>query len=647
MTDVMLVSMPFATEMSPSIGLSLLKSGLTANGVSSSIRYFTILFAEMIGDETYWPIVANMKGLTGRELAGEWVFAEALAGRNPHADHDYLKAVLRGRQAESNPASRAPVSEDCIATLQRARESVDEFLEACVDEIGSVAPRILGFTCVFQQHVASLSLAKRIKERHPEIVTVFGGALCEDVMGAETVRTFPFVDVCVSGEADLLFPELVRRVLGDESLRGLPGVRTRETIEEEFADGHFSNAPMVFDMDSLPRPDYSDFFEQFERSAFGEEWQPTLHFESSRGCWWGEKQHCTFCGLNGQSMKYRSKSGLRAVEELIELMDAHPGCDIQVTDLILDMNYFKDFLPRLAEHSHDITLLYETKSNLKREHVELLHSAGVKIIQPGIESLSDSVLKLMRKGVTGLQNIQLLKWCEEVGLDARWNLIWGFAREDASEYERMAAWIPSLTHLRPPDAALTLRLDRFSPNFFDAEALGYSNVRPLVSYSYVYRGQEPAVLANLAYFFDFEYQQPQDVDTYVSALAEQVEGWKSVHAESRFCFVDSGDVMTLFDTRPGAAARVAVLDGLEREICVAAETATSLSKLIREVKAHPRFVEECVDALVARRYLMRDGDRVLSLALRPGRDEASRLLKMELSHPTSENRRSPLPDSSL
>jgi ribosomal peptide maturation radical SAM protein 1 len=634
MLDVLLVSMPFATQMSPSIGLSLLKAGLTARGFSSSIRYFTIMFAEMTGDETYWPIVANEGGLTGRELAGEWVFAEALAGSDPGSDDQYVRRVLLERAAESNPADRLPVSESCIAHIVRARAMVDEFLEACLEEVGRVAPKIMGFTCVFQQHVASLALARRVKERYPETMIVLGGANCEGVMGAETIRAYPFVDFCVSGEADLLFPEFVMKVLSNESVEGLPGVRSRATVDREFEHGFFSNAPMVFDMDALARPDYSEFFDQFEKSAFGEEWQPTLHFESSRGCWWGEKQHCTFCGLNGQSMQYRSKSGPRAFEELTELIEAHPGCDIQVTDLILDMNYFKDFLPRLAEYSHDVTLLYETKSNLKKDHLRLLYDAGVRIIQPGIENLSDSVLRLMRKGVTGLQNIQLLKWCGEIGVDARWNFLWGFAREDAAEYAKMAGWIQSLVHLRPPDAALTLRLDRFSPNFFDAHALGYSNVRPLLSYSYIYRGLDLEAISNLAYFFDFDYREPQHVEMYVKTLIEEIEHWKLVHAASQFYFEDLGDLLSFFDTRPTATARVSVLEGVEREICLAAESVTSHANLMRAVDASPELVEKHVSDLVKRRYLISDGDRVLALAVRVGSHDSLDRVRYELKRAT-------------
>ena len=127
-----------------------------------------------------------------------------------------------------------------------------------------------------------------------------------------------------------------------------------------------------------------------------------------------------------------------------------------------------------AESDLEVELFYETKANLKKEQVRALRDAGVTQIQPGIESFSDSVLTLMRKGVTGLQNIQLLKWCTELVVRPYWNVLWGFPGEPAADYERMANIVPLLTHLAPPIGFGGLRLDRFSPNFFDAASLGFA-----------------------------------------------------------------------------------------------------------------------------------------------------------------------------
>ena len=103
-------------------------------------------------------------------------------------------------------------------------------------------------------------------------------------------------------------------------------------------------------------------------------------------------------------------------------------------DNILDMRYFRDVLPQLRDRQLGFTLFYETKANLTKEQVKLLRDAGVLAIQPGVESLSTHVLQLMRKGVTALQNIQLLKWCKQYGVTVAWNLLYGFPGETAADY---------------------------------------------------------------------------------------------------------------------------------------------------------------------------------------------------------------------
>src|SRR5581483_6787272 len=105
------------------------------------------------------------------------------------------------------------------------------------DAVLELRPRLIGFTTVFPQHVASLALAKRLKARAPSVPIVFGGSNCEGVMGAETIRQFSFVDAAVSGEGDLIFPEIVQRVFKGAPLDGLEGVKTRETIKREFLFG--------------------------------------------------------------------------------------------------------------------------------------------------------------------------------------------------------------------------------------------------------------------------------------------------------------------------------------------------------------------------------------------------------------------------
>jgi ribosomal peptide maturation radical SAM protein 1 len=619
MSDVLLVSMPFGPLFSPSFALSLLKAALAERGIGAEVRYFSLDFAERIGQDFYSDI-----GTEGRPplvmLAGEWIFSAALFPPTDGAEESYLREILASPAPQTARGSAPPVTPSRARRLVAARGKAAAFIDACFAEIVEKRPRILGLTSIFQQHVASLALARRVKEALPDTVIVIGGANCEGVMGAETVRLFPFIDAVVSGEGEVVFPELAARVLSGSGFQDLEGVRTPRGVGRDFALGRFGNAPAVPRMDDLPRPDFSDFFRQFEASRFSREWEPSLFYETSRGCWWGERQHCTFCGLNGSSMAFRSKSALRALSELEELARLHPGCDIQVVDNILDMAYFKDFLPMLAERGLGVDLFYETKSNLRKEQVRLLRRAGIRRIQPGIESLSDSVLKLMRKGVTALQNIQLLKWCREFGVEPHWNVLWGFPGEDPAEYERAADLVPALVHLPPPVGFSDIRLDRFSPNFFDAEALGFRNITPVPSYRHVYPGLPPAALANLAYFFSFDYREPRDVGAYVGRLARELAAWRRSgrRGESDLFSVDLGTVLLVWDLRPEAPVPLSPLRELDRLLVLACDAAVdrrSLVALGADAGFGPEEVPARLAGLAARGFVVSEKERTLALPL--------------------------------
>jgi ribosomal peptide maturation radical SAM protein 1 len=617
MSDVVLVSMPFGPLFWPSLGLSLLKPPLVERGISVAIKYFTIPFAERIGESLYSTIaMSNRIGM--REQAGEWIFSHALAEQTTEQVEGYVEEILRRR--DGYLAKRAAASPSLIAGILRARTRVDPFLSRCADEIVAERPSIVGFTSIFQQHVASLALARRIKDRLPDVLIVFGGANCEGVMGAETLRQFPCVDAAVSGEGDIAFPDLVERHLAGRPIAGMTGVRTRDRLKEEFAFNRFSNAPIVETMDSLPHPDYRDYFEQFGRSRFDADWQPGTFMETSRGCWWGERMHCTFCGLNGATMKYRSKSAGRALDEMTAIATTHKNADIQIVDNILDLDYFKTLLPELAARQVDFGLFYETKSNLKREHVRLLRAAGVRQIQPGIESFSDAILTLMRKGVTALHNIQVLKWCKEFGVTPLWNLIWGFPGEPPGEYERMARLAPLLSHLPPPVSFNGLRLDRFSPNFVDSARFGFDDVAPLRAYEYVY--DVPAhARANLAYFFRFRYRDGRDPAAYVEPLVAALRRWQRCARSADLFSVDTGEHLILCDLRPSTAEPLRILDPIDRTIHRACDAIVDRAHVIRSVASafgsgvDGARIGDRLAALVAAGIVIEDNGRFLSLAL--------------------------------
>ena len=133
-------------------------------------------------------------------------------GMRPH-DARYLEEVLLKPPSWLGRNPTRPPAPGEVRAILAARDAARPFIDWCADRIVAAEPRIVGLTSVFQQHLASLALAKRLKARLPDTHIVMGGANCEATMGVETVRQFPFVDAVVSGEADHVFAELASRAI--------------------------------------------------------------------------------------------------------------------------------------------------------------------------------------------------------------------------------------------------------------------------------------------------------------------------------------------------------------------------------------------------------------------------------------------------
>ena len=618
---VLLLSLPYGALERPALGLSLLKAKLLEAGLTCDVRYLNFAFAEFIGHEDYQWMTYE---LPYTAFAGEWSFTSALYGERPLIDSEYVEEVLR-KSWRLNSVD--------IARIERVRSRTEYFLEHCLALVAWDEYAIVGFTSTFEQNMASLALAKRIKAAHPEIKIVFGGANWEAEMGLELHRQFPFVDYVCSGEAEESFPALVRRLFAGESIEqpaSVPGIVYRAAGGESVYTGQ---ADLIRELDALPIPDFSDYFAGLEQCTVSSGVVPTLLFETSRGCWWGAKSHCTFCGLNGGTMAFRSKTPRRALDELEYLADRWQTDMIEAVDNILDMKYFNDMLPALALSGRSLQLFYEVKANLSRQQVSLLRDAGVYRIQPGIESMSDHILKLMRKGTTALRNIQLLKWCAEYNITAEWNILYGFPGETVEDYQRMLELLPAIRHLRPPTACGPVRLDRFSPYYNAPAEFGLLNVRPLATYKYLYPFATES-LQRIAYYFDYDYEAGVDPTGYATRVIEYAEEWRRDTQAGTLNSVRRPDgAITLIDTRPGTLLPQLLLTGLEQtayDYCDELRSGKSVVQHLRKLFPETEFADsqviEFLDSLVANQLMATDGDNYLSLAIqaRPVQPSQSR-----------------------
>jgi len=601
--DVVFAVLPFADVSRPSIGVSTLLAGARKAGFSARIEYFNLPFAQWMGLDLYkWIAELGDQLLLDTttpsvSLIGEWFFAGLLFPGQLPPDDEYLDRF---------------VAPDRVPALLEARQKYAlRIVQYAAREILKHGPKVVGFTSTFHQTCCCLAVAKLLKESaHPPAI-IFGGANCEGEMGRQLIRSFPWIDYICTGEGDEVMPAFLDRYIRADNPEPPHGI-----LRQGFADA-LQVPPPVARMDELPVPDYHDYFDALRRSGLTDV-KPILTVQTARGCWWGEKHHCTFCGLNGDSMGYRSKSPQRVISELVELSESYRVQRMDSVDNILDTRYIQTLFPELIRRNADLDLFYEIKANLRYDQLKTLRRGGVRSVQPGIESFSNSVLQLMRKGCTGLQNIQLLRWCEELDVFPIWNMLYGFPHESPAEYERMAALIPLLVHLPPPVFCIRVRMDRFSPLYHQAAEFGLENVRSMEAYSYVYPFPE-RVLRNLAYFFEFEYGDGRQPVDYARPLVERIEEW--VANRARLDAYSAGEMLVIVDTRPCAPRRQHLFTGLAARVYRECDTAVKVPSLARRMDADVCEVENTVSRFVDEGLMVEMDGQVLSLAVFRNRAE--------------------------
>lgn len=597
---VLLVVMPFGAIESPMLGVSTIKAHLRRDGIACEIAYLNMDFARAAGLRAYQHLCET----AGEVFAGEWVFSEALFGSNFAKRRAYIDEVVIPSGALTREAVQSVVDMAKLAP---------SYLSHCLRSVAWDRYDVVGFTSMFEQNLASLALAKRVKERHPRLRVVMGGANAAGPMGMELARRFSFLDAVFTGEADHSFPEYLRRLAAGQSVAGLPGVSTADAPQSP------PRAP-VRAMDWLPYPDFEDFFPQANLLGSAAAAGRALLMETSRGCWWGQKHQCRFCGLNRAEIGFRSKSPARALDEILHLVARYGVREVMPVDNILDLSYLKSLMPELRRRQPGIGLFFETKANLRRHQLQILAEAGVRHIQPGIESFSSNILRLMGKGVGRLQNAQLLRWARELGVNVSWNLLFGLPAETDADYRDALEAIRALEHLQAPVACSWVRLYRFSPLFEGAKMAGLRDVRPALAYEYVYDLPQEA-LANLAYAFDFDFDGKEKIGRWARPVQAEATRWQA-NPEARLEVVSRTPAqMLIADTRPARLQSLHRLTGAARDIvefCDEIRTTSAIAEHLRQVHgAAP--AKEALQALLARlvqgKLLMREEDRFLSLVV--------------------------------
>ena len=616
--QVILCCTPWASTQRPSIALGILAALCQKERVEARSFYLNMDIAATVGFENAGPLAAE------RSLYGfsEHLFAVDIFGKDVLASDDFLDAftkAVRNDPTKREWASRFGQPEYAIHLRD---EVVPKFLDAAVRRMLASEPDVVGFSATFNQVMSSLALARRLKLANPGVHTIFGGASFDGEMGLEYHRGLPEVITHIFlGEAEESFTEYLRRIKVGESTRGIPGVTSWIDGKLELVPG----APLA-DLNRSPLPNYDDFFGEAERlreetgKVFNIEMLP---FESSRGCWWGHKNQCIFCGLNKELMSFRPKTVDRTIEDIATLSARYQKVKFAATDWILSHWHFEEFFRRLIELDFDWELFYEIRADMKKAHLKMMKQAGVVNVQPGIESLSTPVLRLMNKGTTSIRHVMFLRWCREIGIHLAYNILAGFPGEDPEWYAEMAKLLPRIVHLQPPKYNVhRIEMHRFAPLFEHTQNFGIDTLalRPDYGFNFPESTLDPM---KTSYFFQFHSTDvPADGD-YIQHIEEAIDKWIAAHKRQTppmYEYWIGAGFLHIRDTRDGDG-RFLRLAGLHHDVTLLCDQVQSRNALTETLaKFYPKEVSEggldiVIRELLDADVLMAEGNLLLTLPI--------------------------------
>jgi ribosomal peptide maturation radical SAM protein 1 len=597
-----LVSMPTLSARFPSFQLALLKPTLEREGIPVQPLSLFMYFGTHVG----WRINETLSDVYSC-MVGEWLWTKAAFGDFAN-DEKYLEIY---RDSLEGICHKAGCTIDDLRAIRE--KAAPAFIDFCLDSVDWSRFGLIGFSVVFQQTLASIALARALKERYPDIPIIFGGATFEDDIAEEIMRGCPQVDFVHCGDADESLPETIRRIYREQSLAGMPGLMWRDGDQIRFA----GRAPNLRDMNKTPVPDFDEYFyarKEGGYAAYDGSQEVLLPIETARGCWWGVKNHCTFCGLNRAGMEFRAKSVDNVVEQLDELSRRYGILDFNAIDNIIAPEYIDKLFTRLADANTDIRLHYEVRPSLTRAQLKLMRQGGLFSIQPGVESFSTHILKLMRKHTTGMRNLELIKWSTYYGINNLYNILLRFPGETAQDYRTQCDVISQIHHLQAPWAIAVARADRGSPMYTEPESQSITRLVPSPCYDYLFP-KDRFDLNRVSYYFEHEMGNALADGEYDEIFAA-VDNWQARWRErpKPYLRYRKAWATILIEDGRNCSPRVAKYSDARARLYEYCADARSAKEIAAEFEG-AAWVDAAIEEFVEQKFMINLDNRYLSLAL--------------------------------
>ncbi len=247
------------------------------------------------------------------------------------------------------------------------------------------------------------------KKHHPGKKVVVGGSVGTSIPHIVLEKTG--ADIACIGEGEMTIVDMVKALERGEDLSGVNGIWFRGQGGRIIKTG--ARAPIA-DLDAIPLPAWDIFpMDIYLKNPVGapnrnkwvdggstEDGVPSMNLSATRGC----PYKCIYCYHDFMGQKYRHRSPANIIREMRALYDRYGVRYFHFVDdeFCLKKGFVFDFCKAVrGEFGGDVTWGCSGRVNLMTEEmIAAMAEAGCVLIGYGIESGSQRMLGVMKKGVT-------------------------------------------------------------------------------------------------------------------------------------------------------------------------------------------------------------------------------------------------------
>ena len=292
------------------------------------------------------------------------------------------------------------------------------------NELNRLQLDVIGVTSTTLTYKSATEIVKTAKEACPDSLTIMGGPHVT-VLDEQTLNEQPEVDIVVRGEGEQTLLELVD-LASKSNLKDL-GAVAGISFRKDRKIVQTPDRPFIQNIDELPYPAFKHFQISNYR-LFGKTYLPVI---TSRGC----PFQCTFCLASQMcGRRFRARSPKNVVDELEFLRDTYEADAFSFYDdtFTFDRKRAREICKEMKSRKIDLPWDCRTRvDQVSKEDLAIMRAANCQLIHFGVESGSQEMLNIMKKGTTVEQNERAIMWAKEVGISVAISVVVGYPGETA------------------------------------------------------------------------------------------------------------------------------------------------------------------------------------------------------------------------